>query len=100
MSFLLMRGSERCGRPAVIPSVGRGTWVVGRREACGMCMAPPLHPGPSTHARDDSGDARDDSEPTHDVTAAGSGTRSESAVISAGFSMPRIVRMVGATLES
>src|SRR5688572_10224748 len=33
------------------------------------------------------------------VTATGSGTSSDSAVISAGFSMPRIVRIVGATFE-
>ena len=26
---------------------------VGRHDACGMCMVPPTHPGPSTHARDD-----------------------------------------------
>ncbi|MFL6244609.1 MAG: amino acid adenylation domain-containing protein [Thermoanaerobaculia bacterium] len=38
----------------VIPSVSRGTWVDGRQNAHATHVAPPHHPGPPTHARDDS----------------------------------------------
>jgi len=38
----------------VIPSVSRGTWAGGWPHAQAPGVAPPTHPGPSTHARDDS----------------------------------------------